>query len=194
MPGLSGVVSGVEVHNAGRHLLRLVTWALRRFERAGLTAPRVTRVTFKVESLFRQAKLSGCGTWEPRGWASFTASGGSVTVVACPDDWTPSEGWPDRLRRTLLHELAHVWIAEHVGPQTRDEFLALLGLDAWNGDGRREKTGIESAAQIVAWGLMDDLTVPRASAEPPDCPRLAKAYELLTGMPCAAPREGCDSP
>jgi hypothetical protein len=33
----------------------------------------------------------------------------------------------------MLHELAHVWVAQHVDARTRDAFLDAVGVERWDG-------------------------------------------------------------
>jgi|GEM_PF-3330146 len=112
--------------------------------------------------------------------------------------WEHDEGTPDRVmicvthnkplvqaewqRRTLVHELAHAWAQANLNDIDRAEFLALRDLDSWNNAadewGRR---GIEHAAEIVSWGVIDQKIhlwkLPNAS-----CPAMTAAYRLLTGI------------
>lgn len=62
-----------------------------------------------------------------------------------------------RLQATVLHELAHAWETHNLSDETRRAFLEHTGTPAWFGHGELEweDRGIERAAQIVAWGLMD---------------------------------------
>jgi hypothetical protein len=62
-----------------------------------------------------------------------------------------------RLQATVLHELAHAWEHHTMSEDTRQTFLEHTGIEAWQsyGDVDWEDRGIEQAAQIIAWGLMD---------------------------------------
>lgn len=79
----------------------------------------------------------------------------------------------------ILHELAHAWEHHAVSDATRQAFLDKTGLEAWSrSDVDWEERGIEAAAQVIAWGLMDiPITNPGAFSD-----QLAQ-FELLTGTP-----------
>ena len=85
-------------------------------------------------------------------------------------------------RRTLLHEMSHVWLDQHTNVSTRSSFLNLRGLASWNS--RRDPwrfRGFEQAAEILSWGLGERIL----SAQIPDNDpgQLAGIYELLTRKP-----------
>jgi hypothetical protein len=190
--GLSGVISGVEVYNAGPDQLSLVEWAMQRFEDAGLPPPPVTSVSFEMTSLHRQAGLAPCALPEPAGHAITTISGGYVTVAISPEGWVaPPDQWPADLRATLLHELAHIWTAGTLDDATREAFLELRNLDGWTGDPVWVNNGDEVAAEILEWGLMDTPTSAFMVPNPRTCASLTEAYELLTGTSAIDRRRDC---
>jgi hypothetical protein len=84
---------------------------------------------------------------------------------------------------TTVHELAHAWAESQLSADERAAFLELRGLDVWN-DQRcpRHERGAEHAAEVVSWGLMDEMIpiVRIYNAEPAD---LAIAFDLLVGRP-----------
>lgn len=85
-----------------------------------------------------------------------------------------------RLQATVLHELAHAWEHHTVSEDTRRTFLEHTGLEAWQsyGDVEWEDRGIEQAAQIIAWGLMDiQITNTERFLDE------LYEFELLTGIP-----------
>ena len=55
--------------------------------------------------------------------------------------------------------LGHVWTVQHTDAAARETFLAVRGLDVWNGEGvDRDHLGTEHAAEILAWALLDERT------------------------------------
>lgn len=123
---------------------------------------------------------------------------GSRIVRVCADHHDPAirDSWR---RKTIVHELAHVWEARHLSDEVRAEFMQLRGLDHWND--RTEPwhdRAIEHAAEVITWGIGDPAwrfaTLPDSA-----CEQMAEAYELLTGTtaprvraePC--PTDGSDS-
>jgi len=86
-------------------------------------------------------------------------------------------------RKTMLHELAHAWIGEHIDDEQRDAFMSLRRVERWNSaDDVWEDRGTEHAAEIIAWGLMDD-RISLARFSPSGVEELAVAYEFLTSLP-----------
>lgn len=171
-PVLSGSVEGVDVYNANQDQIELVAWALDRFASVGLAAPPVTHVTFPPTA----ACAEGFS-----GMSYHTDTDGHIDVCTSPTQLVAQQNGrvPLAPQRTILHELGHLWIAEHVGTASRRAFLDMLDLEAWSGVGW-ESNGSEQGAEILMWGLMDTQIEPRV----PDtsCVDRADAFELLTGV------------
>jgi hypothetical protein len=91
----------------------------------------------------------------------------------------------DLSRRTVLHEMAHAWLDSHVTAGLEERFLRLRQLERWNDhDDEWEQRGSEHAAEIVEWALAGQGTGTELPSIPDnDPPKLAEAYELLTGRP-----------
>ena len=84
-------------------------------------------------------------------------------------------------RVTLLHELAHVWVSEHLDDSDRKSFLELRGLLSWNDSSVAwEQRGTEQAAMIITWGLGDECVAPDDLAGD-EMSTLLSAFEHLTG-------------
>lgn len=175
----------VAVRNGTPELERLVRWSLERFEDAGLPVPPVRLVAFDrdVHPFACPQERDGC----------CVTVGGASEVYVCADqddvcaDSTCAELSP-RWRQLLLHELAHAWLAAHVDDTTERDLVALLGLPGWDWAGEPwPSRGIEQAAEIIAWGVVDD-PAPLYRLGSPPCDRLARAFTLLTGR---SPVHGC---
>jgi hypothetical protein len=83
-------------------------------------------------------------------------------------------------RRTVLHEMSHIWLDRHVHDATEARFLALRDLHSWNASNDAWRfRGCEQGAEIVSWALGERIL----SAQIPDndVEQLAEAFELLTG-------------
>lgn len=138
----------------------LANWALERFDMAGLYLPPVL-ITFpgRDQTLCGGAPARAYPTSEP------------VEVRVC---------WNDAF--ILLHELAHIWEAHEVTDAQRQAFVPLrAGVTTW---ASREfgwaERGIEHAANVVAWGLLEDpYLVSRTYPNDPES--MIDAYRLLTG-------------
>lgn len=122
-------------------IVEVFRWALSRFEARGLDLPPMT-VTF-------QRARSSCSGFQ----GLWTSGEADMRVDICV-------GGEAKRKRILLHELAHAWLADHLGPDERDAFVARRGLQGWSGISiEREYQGIEHAAEIIVWGL-DEQCVP----------------------------------
>lgn len=78
-----------------------------------------------------------------------------------------------------LHELAHAWEHHYVSDATRAAFLAHTGLPVWNDAATPwSRRGVEAAAQVVAWGLLDDSLT---AGEAVEYREQLLRYRLLTG-------------
>jgi len=143
----------------------LVEWALTRFDRAGLVLPPLV-ISFHDDR-------TGCD-----GNFGLYRSGAPAQVDICGFNW---HRFVVTAKKTLLHELAHAWTGHALTETARDEFVDLRGLDTWGDDEFPwEEQGSEQAAEIIAWGLMDDdLDLTRLKDASP--PALSEAYRYLTG-------------
>jgi hypothetical protein len=158
-----------------------LAWAQSRFATAGLDTPEIG-----IEFHDAPEPCDGnMGTVR-------TSASGTLILRVCADHPKPSvrQSWR---RRTLVHELAHVWEAQHLDGATRDAFMELRGLHEWNNRSLPwAERATEHAAEIITWGIGDPSW--RFDARPQSsCDEMAAGYHLLTGS--AAPREdieGCD--
>lgn len=96
--------------------------------------------------------------------------------------------------RTVVHELAHAWLAHNLGQAEIEAFLRLRRLEVWNSSEIGwTKRGVEHAAEIITWGLIDaPIGIPLPAN---DCDSLLAGYLQLVG---AEPPHGltahCESP
>ena len=146
--------------------LHVVEWAFDRFHAAGLDLPSMV-VEFAHDR-------TTCG-----GNTAVAVHGASEpTIIVCADHASPDVV----IRRTLLHEMAHIWANAAVDDDTRRAFLDLRGLESWAEVPAWDERGSEHAAEIMMWALMDEellmATIPDNSAD-----ELGAAYFLLTGEP-----------
>lgn len=144
----------------------VVEWALDRYEAAGLELP-----TMIVEFA---ADRTGCG-----GNTAVAIHGGSdPTILVCTDPGSSELV----IRRTLLHEMAHIWANAALDENTRKAFLDLRGLESWADAPAWDERGSEHAAEIMTWALMDvELLMATLSDNGPA--ELGAGYALLTGGP-----------
>lgn len=160
----------VQIFNGTEGLSGLVEWAFGRFTAAGLPAPAVDSVTFLKRSADRCRAFSGL------------IAGREVTLcfqsAICAND--ACDQWTDAARTIALHELAHAWIDEHVGTDTRRAFLELAGLESWaSSDVAWGDRGVELAASTMAWGLLDVESSVNPKLGPRACAELAELFSLL---------------
>jgi len=147
--------------------MSMVTWTAGRFGQAGLRLPPLD-VEFHA--------YGSCGA----NWGYYHPVPGRIDI--CDASWRPRSD----AKETLLHEMAHAWDGLMLTDHMRREFLAFRGLRSWSG----EQTpwvlrGMEQAAEIVSWGLMDRdvgaLTNRLTGTLHINAGVLPVAFELLTG-------------
>jgi hypothetical protein len=178
----------LELQNAESSHLGFVSWLFERFTGAGLAVPVVDVLRFPPEP--------GCPV--PPARASLRPGGEApeATVVLCFEAQElrrgapEGDGWSIVASGYGLHELAHVWMLEHVDRATEVAFTERLALPTWNGTEEHpwHERAVEHAATTIAWGLAGDAYARYAMADPPDCEELAARFQLLTGRP---PRTTC---
>jgi branched-subunit amino acid transport protein len=177
----------VPLLNSVPELDGLLAWALGRFETAGLGAPAIGSVTFAGGS----GRCAGLG-------GSVEAAADGARVLLCLDRGSACVGtdctaFTMYARSTVLHELAHAWELARLDEPTRQAFLALRGLEVWEGsrDVVWEERGVEQAAEIIMWGLLE-APVPLPRLDRPACDDLFGAYQMLAGRPPL--NGGCPDP
>lgn len=153
----------VAVANATTEEAAMVDWAIDRFEDAGLELPAVTVVFHDT--------VDGC-----RGFVGHYDAG-SRQLDIC----NRGEIHIDPVN-TLLHELAHAWSFDQLSESDRRTFIAQRSLESWDDSYSWWLMAQEQAAEIAAWGLMDDpfRSVYLYSER---CADLATSFEVLTGVP-----------
>jgi hypothetical protein len=142
----------------------LTKWAIDRYVAAGLQVPQVT-VTFHDEKAPCQGQN---GYFQP---------GDPHRIDICGFNWDRFLVTP---RKVILHELGHAWAYDNLDEMPRREFLDLRGLDLWQSDDAPwGEQGQEHAAEIMAWGLIDE-DISMTSIGESDPVQLAEAYLVLT--------------
>ena len=138
--------------------VEMARWAVERFEAAGLQPP-------SVEIEFHSA---------PSGCAGHLGFARSDQVDVCTTLVNAMA------RRTLLHEMSHVWLDQHVDDMTEARFMTTRHLPSWNGsDDPWRLRGCEQGAEIVSWALGERMLTPQIPDN--DVEQLAEGFELLTG-------------
>ena len=172
--GASGVP--IAVHNGTPDLDAVVEWGLERFRGAGLAEPRVDSVTFEPTRMCEG--VFGRVVEEPDGerrlflcidGSELCSEQGQCGPVAL------------NIKMGVLHELGHAWMLDHTDSEVRTELLHHSGRSVWSDEGAAWlERGVEYAAEVLAWGLVDEPVVLVRLADPP-CRELAIAFEILTG-------------
>jgi hypothetical protein len=169
----------VDIVNADPEQADLVRWLFERFATASLARPDVAAVWFPPSVDCRLAE--GIAKREDDRFH------GSHTITLCftPDElvsgW-PNQRWSDHAVHQGLHELAHVWMYDHLDEIDHLVFLRRVGLDTWRDpDAFWPERGVEVAAETIAWGLAGEGRAEYLIEPAPSCPELTARYELLTG-------------
>jgi hypothetical protein len=144
--------------------LALTEWALTRFDQAGLRLP-------PVILRFHDGKTP-C-----QGQNGYFRPDSPHRVDICGFNWDRFLVTP---RKVILHELGHVWAHENLDAETRQDFIDMRDLEVWQD---RQvpwaEQGQEHAAEILAWGLMDE-EISMTSIGESDPAQLVVAYQILT--------------
>ena len=164
----------IAVHNGTDRLAGLVRWALERFDRADLAEPRLESVTFEPSR--RCEDVAG----------RLILDDGSHDVFLCLHERDLCRGRATcdvpalNVRIGILHELSHAWLLDHTDAATRTRLLDLTGLAAWDEDSAPwSQRGAEYAAEVLAWGLLDE-RAPMVRIGDPPCAELVAAFEIIT--------------
>ncbi len=134
-----------------------VHWALSRFEAAGLQLPTLT--------IYMHADRAECGG---NNGSMGDLPNGNYVIHSCGVGFT------------LLHELTHAWDMHQLDGETRARFLDLAQADVWKRSEDWHLDGAEHAANVVAWGLMDE-RINQTRTRPYDYRSMLEAFEILTG-------------
>lgn len=177
--------SSIDVVNGSPEMERFFQWGLERFAAAGLDPPKVGSVTF--------APVPAC---ERRTGVVSESGDGDPDLVMCTDAYeacTPSyddcTSFSNRTRLALLHELAHVWLLANTDDARQSEFMMVTGSSTWrNPITPWSDRGVEQAAEIIAWGLLDTPITLGRIGNPP-CNVLIEGFTTATGK---APINTCE--
>lgn len=168
----------VELFDATDEVAGLVEWTLGRFKAAGLRLPHVDAVYLETQrSCLQESAWTHLGS-------------GSAIIRFCLDPADIGDEGSAGLagRFTMLHELAHVWTAEHLSQEEMDSFTSFRGLGTWNdASAAWSDRANEQASDIMAWGLAEE-PIDLVRLGTPGCPELELAFRVLTG---ARPLHGC---
>jgi hypothetical protein len=178
----------IDVVNADGPQADLIRWLFGRFAAGALAQPDVAAFWFPPSV--------DCGLSEAIAKSADDRFEGGHSVTLCFTSDEMSSGWPGRrwsphVAHQGLHELAHVWMYDHLDDEGRRAFLDRVGLDAWrDADTFWPERGVEVAAETMAWGLAGAEMAEYLITPPPDCAELTERYVMLTGQ---EPLTACDS-
>ncbi len=178
----------IAVWNGSGHQEGLLRWAAQRFAGAGLASELPSSVTFLPDVP---------DAWDAYGFVSGSnAADIGVPATAADPCSGPSCTWSAAGKHAILHELAHLWLtpSPYYGPPDRSPARRMLrhwaqaqGLP-WDDQALPwEQRAGERAAEILAWGLMDQRDRVDARLGNPSCGELARDFEALT-LTTADPR------
>lgn len=167
----------VAVRNGTEPLVALVRWGLERYAAAALDEPRVASITF--EPTRKCDQVAG----------RVVDAGDSRDLFLCLHERDlcvgdePCERVVLSARIAVLHELGHAWLLDNVDDARRERVLARSGRAVWDDTSVPwHLRGVEYAAEVMAWGLLDE-RIPMVRIGDPPCPELSEAFAVLTGGP-----------
>lgn len=170
--------SRVDLINAEPAHEEFSRWLFARFVEAEIGLPEVSAIWFPPAP--ECDELGGLAIEADERYA------GRHTVVICFEVdrlmWEDSQsGWYPSAAAYGLHELAHIWMVDHLIDDTRAAFNDLVGLDVWRqGDAAWADRGVEQAAFTIPWAIMGPDAVWPIYFEKATCEELTERYRLLT--------------
>ena len=147
------------------------TWAEEVFSAAGFGVPVAAAEFHRSEE--------ACGGARGRAYLS---DENLATIVVCASHTNPEVQATWR-QRTLLHELAHVWVDQNVDDENLVAFTELRGLEEWSSrEVKWEDRATEHAAEILMWGMQHGDYEVDYRFENTSCDSMSAGYALLTGV------------
>ncbi len=110
------------------------------------------------------------------GFAHHQGTTGHIEICVPDEEFAAAGGLPVAARRTILHELGHLWTERHVDAATRQAFMRMRGVTAWRDGTHWECSGSEHAAEVMMWGLLDETLLTDIA-----CESWRDAFRVLTG-------------
>ena len=175
----------IDVHNGTPPLEELVHAGLTRFALAGIGEPKFRTLTFEpsrkcTERSGRLIQRDGVRQLFLCFYESDLCPGSEPCV-------SPALS----VRVSVMHELAHAWMLDHITPDIRSDLLRFKGLETWDSEAVEwSDRGVEYSAEVIAWGLLD-APAPMARIGRPTCQELAAAFVLLTQVEPLRPAADC---
>lgn len=152
-------LAGATVYAENEAQVETVQWSLQRYADHNLELPHVT---------IDMRSIGKCPTHDGRQLSgSLAVVDGEYRIKVCGE------------RRTLLHELGHVWDKHNLTDETRQRYMELRGLDSWRHDVWHLAAG-EHVAETMTWAL-DSMYLPPSRIPNNTAAELAIGFELLTG-------------
>ncbi|MEA1903423.1 MAG: hypothetical protein U9N56_07845 [Actinomycetota bacterium] len=177
----------LEIYNGTPRLEELLLTGLKRFSKAGLAEPRFDTVTFEPSR--RCDERSGRLLQDEDSRELFLCLFESDLCPGASACVKPSLS----VRNSVLHELAHAWIIDHVDVATQDRLLQSTGRESWDDDSLPwVERGDEYAAEVISWGLLEE-DAPMVRIGRPPCEELAASFELLTNTDSLRAEGDCGS-
>lgn len=161
LPGGPAGRSDITIEVREPHQLHMAEWAIGRYAEAGLDLP-------SIVILFPGRDLSLCD----RARGRIDLDRDPIEIRVC---------WDSEF--VLLHELGHAWEARNVAASEHGPFMAMRdGVSAWATlDVAWAERGREHAANVIAWGLLED-PYPISDTYPNDPDSMLDAFRFLTGV------------
>lgn len=177
--------SEIEVFNGTRPLEEMVLSGIARFAEAGIGEPLFDIVTFEPS---RSCTNRSGRLIQKDGIRQLYLCFYETDICA---GIGPCEEPSLSTRISVLHELAHAWLLDHVGADAQSRLLQLQDLETWDEeDVAWRERGVEYSAEVIVWGLLHE-SISMARIGRPPCQELGAAFELLTGVEASLRADEC---
>lgn len=171
----------VALVNAEYPQIKFSEWLFGRYAAGGFEPPAVAAIWYPPSNDCISSRKGLAIETDDRYEGQHTA-----TVCFTPDEINSSDsesGWSVTALNYALHELAHIWMVDHLTDETREAFIQRAGLPSWrSGEDQWGERGVEHGATTIAWGLAGAADARYMIPADLACEELADRFRMLTGL------------
>jgi len=182
--------SNIALVNAERSQVEFSEWLFDRYATAGFDLPRVAAIWYPPSNDCTGSRKGLAIESDDRYEGRHTA-----TVCFTDDEILSPDsgsGWSVTALNYALHELAHIWMVDHLTDDLRAAFIERWDLPSWRSADRQwHERGVEHAATTIAWGLAGAEDARYMIPSDLSCEELVTRFRMLTNLePLTTCRDG----